>query len=338
MDSVLKLILPLTEKIYFDMVVFLPKLLSRSRYNRPSVFQRVIQHRLACFYSSTKKRDPYEVLGVPKSASTAAIKKAYLTLVKQFHPDTNKDPTAKDKFVEVQAAYDILSDDQKRASFDANGHQEDDGSHHPDPADIFKSFFGAGRSGRSGSGSAFDPFADLFGHHAFDGASPKSGKRISEDIQMRITLTFLEAALGCVKPITLSRWEQCRTCSGSGLTPGTTMAKCKGCGGRGSKVFSRGGMVIEVPCNTCDGTGSHNPNPCKTCSGEGIHKSLSQTPIEVRIPAGVDSSTQLVMEGMGNSIGGSQHGNLLLNFKVRFNAYGIFSCIGSRKPHFQARG
>ncbi|KGG50191.1 hypothetical protein DI09_80p90 [Mitosporidium daphniae] len=276
----------------------------------------MLRHRSCNFYSSAKKKDPYDVLGIPKSASAAAIKKAYLGLVKQFHPDTNKDPAAKEKFVEVQTAYDILSDDQKRASFDANGYQENEDSQHPDPADIFKSFFGAGRSSRPGSGSAFDPFADLFGTHAFRGTS-RGGKRISEDIQMRITLTFLEAALGCVKPITLSRWEQCGTCSGSGITPGTTMATCKGCGGRGAKVFSRGGMVIEVPCDTCDGTGSHNPNPCKKCSGDGIHRSASPTPIEVRIPAGVDSSTQLVMEGMGNSMGtGSRAGNLLLQFKV----------------------
>lgn len=268
-------------------------------------------------FSTSKRRDPYEVLGISKGSSSSAIKKAYLGLVKQFHPDTNKDPLAKDKFVEVQSAYDILSDDQKRASFDANGFEEDSSSSnyssHPDPTDIFKAFFGGG-AGRGGARNPFDPFSDLFGHKSAAGKS----RRIPNDIQMRISLSFLEAALGCTKSINVLRFESCGSCSGSGLTPGTSMAKCKGCGGKGSKVFSRGGMIIEVPCDTCDGSGSTNPNPCRKCAGEGIYKSTSPTPLEIHIPAGIDNSTQLVMEGMGNSLGdGSSHkGNLILQFKV----------------------
>lgn len=270
--------------------------------------------------SYSTKRDPYEILDVDKKASASAIKRAYFELAKKYHPDTNKDPKAKDKFVEIQDAYDLLSDEGKKASYDQYGYNENSSAHYDDgasfhgrsgpidPADIFKAFFGSSR----GSNSGFDPFGGSMFSGSF-GRRSGGDSPISLDIITKISLTFMEAVQGTIRTINVSRLTQCDTCSGSGVSPGKRLSKCKGCDGKGSKIFSRGGMIIEVPCDTCSGEGTLNMDPCKACSGKGATKKPSV--VEVKVPSGVDEASQLVMKGAGHSIH-SRTGNLCIQFKV----------------------
>jgi molecular chaperone DnaJ len=258
------------------------------------------------------KRDYYEVLGVAKGASADDVKKAYRKLALKHHPDRNPgDKKAEEAFKEVAEAYEVLSDDQKRAKYDQFGHaavsgatfqgQPGAGGYH-DPFDIFEQVFG----GRGGS-----IFDELFG------AGGRGGARRGSHLRVDVTLTFAEMAKGCRKTIALRRHESCATCSGSGAKPGTGRRACPTCGGVGQvRQVAFGFMQVQQTCPTCRGEGSRVETPCGTCRGSG--QELKKRDIDVAIPAGIDDGTQMRLsnEGEGGPLGGPP-GDLFIVVRVK---------------------
>ncbi|HAQ07045.1 MAG TPA: molecular chaperone DnaJ [Bacillus bacterium] len=256
------------------------------------------------------KRDYYEVLGVSKSATKDELKKAYRKLSKQFHPDINKDPGADEKFKEVKEAYEVLSDDQKRAQYDQFGHVDpnqgfgggDFGGGFGGFEDIFNSFFGGG------GGRRRDPNA------------PRQGA----DLQYTMTLKFEEAVFGKETDIEIPREETCGTCSGTGAKPGTKVDTCKHCHGSGQLNVEQntpfGRIVNRRVCHYCSGTGKEIKEKCNTCSGTG--KVTRRNKIHVKIPAGVDDGQQLRVAGKGEAgINGGPAGDLYIVFHIRSHEF-----------------
>ncbi|WP_423407449.1 molecular chaperone DnaJ [Heyndrickxia sp. MSNUG] len=258
------------------------------------------------------KRDYYEVLGVSKSATKDELKKAYRKLSKQFHPDINKEPGADEKFKEVKEAYEVLSDDQKRAQYDQFGHVDpnqgfgggDFGGGFGGFEDIFNSFFGGG----GGGGRRRDPNA------------PRQGA----DLQYTMTLKFEEAVFGKETDIEIPREETCDTCDGSGAKPGTKVDTCKHCHGSGQLNVEQntpfGRIVNRRVCHYCNGTGKEIKEKCATCSGTG--KVTRRNKIHVKIPAGVDDGQQLRVAGKGEAgINGGPSGDLYIVFHIRSHEF-----------------
>lgn len=254
------------------------------------------------------KRDYYEVLGVSNSATKDEIKKAYRRLSKKFHPDINKEPGADEKFKEAKEAYEVLSDDQKRAQYDQFGHVDpnqgfgggaDFGGGFGGFEDIFNSFFGGG-----GGGRRRDPNA------------PRQGA----DLQYTMTLKFDEAVFGKEADIEIPREETCDTCDGTGAKPGTKVETCTHCHGSGQISVEQntpfGRIVNRRVCHYCNGTGKEIKEKCTTCSGTG--KVTRRNKIHVKIPAGVDDGQQLRVAGKGEAgINGGPSGDLYIVFHIR---------------------
>ena len=266
-----------------------------------------------------QKRDYYEVLGVSKGASDDEIKKAYRKLAKKYHPDMNPgDKEAEAKFKEVNEAYSILSDSDKRARYDQFGHAGVDpnfGAGGPgggfggfdmgdiDLGDIFGSFFGGGFGGFGGSSSA-----------------RRNGPQKGESLRASLTISFEEAAFGCEKEINLTRTEQCEACHGSGTEPGTTAETCPDCRGTGVvRVQQRtGGFAFSstAPCSRCRGTGKIIHTPCKACGGSGSVKKSKR--VTVSIPAGIDDGQAISLRGQGNAgKNGGPAGDLIVAVHVK---------------------
>lgn len=257
------------------------------------------------------KRDYYEVLGVAKDASKDEIKKAYRKLSKKYHPDINKAPDAAEKFKEIQEAYEVLSDDQKRAQYDQFGHAG------PNQG------FGGGNGFGGFSSSDFDSFGfeDIFstffgGGRRNDPNAPRQGA----DLQYTMTLEFEEAVFGKETDIRIPREETCDTCHGTGAKPGTHPKECPHCHGTGqlnteqSTPFGR--LVNRRVCHYCGGTGKIITDKCKTCGGTG--KVKKRRKIHVKIPAGIDDGQQLRVAGQGEpGINGGPAGDLYIIFHVR---------------------
>ncbi|KAI5866768.1 hypothetical protein GGS23DRAFT_603001 [Durotheca rogersii] len=271
-------------------------------------------------------KDPYRALGVDKSASTAEIKKAYYGLAKKFHPDTNKDPTAKDKFGEIQFAYEILSDPQKREQYDRFGAAAFDANGQPAEGNPFTGGAGnpfEGFTGEGGFGANIN-FDDLFSAFTGGRAGPfgggRSGKNpfarevaVGENIEIQTNISFMEAARGATKTIEIHPLVQCTSCSGSGLRPGTKRVECRDCNGTGTQVhFMSGGFQMASTCGACGGTGQVTPrgSDCRTCGGNGV-KREDQT-ITVDIPAGIEDGMRLRVDGEGDApvTGGHTDGNV----------------------------
>ena len=266
-----------------------------------------------------QKRDYYEVLGVSKGASEDEIKKAYRKLAKKYHPDMNPgDKEAEAKFKEVNEAYSILSDSEKRARYDQFGHAGVDpnyGAGGPgggfggfdmgdiDLGDIFGSFFGGGFGGFGGSTS-----------------SRRNGPQKGESLRASLTISFEEAAFGCEKEINLNRTEECEACHGSGAEPGTTAETCPDCRGTGVvRVQQRtGGFAFSstAPCSRCRGTGKIIHTPCKACGGSGSVKKTKR--VTVSIPAGIDDGQAISLRGQGNAgKNGGPAGDLIVAVHVK---------------------
>ncbi|MBS6347744.1 MAG: molecular chaperone DnaJ [Oscillospiraceae bacterium] len=266
-----------------------------------------------------QKRDYYEVLGVSKGASDDEIKKAYRKLAKKYHPDMNPgDKEAEAKFKEVNEAYSILSDSEKRARYDQFGHAGVDpnyGAGGPgggfggfdmgdiDLGDIFGSFFGGGFGGFGGSTS-----------------SRRNGPQKGESLRASLTISFEEAAFGCEKEINLNRTEECEACHGSGAEPGTTAETCPDCRGTGVvRVQQRtGGFAFSstAPCSRCRGTGKIIHTPCKACGGSGSVKKTKR--VTVSIPAGIDDGQAISLRGQGNAgKNGGPAGDLIVAVHVK---------------------
>ena len=261
------------------------------------------------------KRDYYEVLGLSKGATDDEIKKAYRRLAKQYHPDMNPgDKVAENKFKEVNEAYDVLGDPDKKAKYDQYGHAAFDPS----------SGFGGGGFG---GGFGFDGFdiSDIFSNIFGGGSSRRqNGPVRGEDIRYRLTLSFEEAVFGCKKEISYQRVQKCPECSGSGAAKGTSAKTCPDCQGRGQvKVQQRtpfGVMQSTTTCSKCRGTGKIIETPCKNCRGSGFVKASKK--LEVSIPAGIDDGQGVVLRGEGcDGRNGGTAGDLVITVNVRPHAF-----------------
>lgn len=262
------------------------------------------------------KRDYYEVLGVDKSADDATIKKAYRQMAKKYHPDLNPgDKTAEAKFKEVNEAYEVLSDSEKKARYDQFGHAGVDpnfgGGGNPygggfggfdgfDVGDIFSSIFGGG----FGGGRRADPNA------------PQRGA----DISASVMLSFEEAAKGCTKSVKIAHAEKCPDCGGSGAAPGTNVSTCGECHGSGFVTQIQrtafGQMQSQRPCPKCGGKGKVIPTPCSKCGGRGRVRVSAEN--KINIPAGIDDGQVLNVRGMGDcGVNGGASGDLRLEVSVR---------------------
>ncbi len=262
------------------------------------------------------KRDYYEVLGIDRSAGEDQIKKAYRSLAKKYHPDMNPgDAEAEKKFKEVNEAYDVLSDADKKAKYDQYGHAAFDQS----------SGFGGGGFGGFGGFGDFGDLGDIFGSifgDAFGGGSSRrqNGPVKGESISARVTLTFEEAAFGCKKDVSYQRIQKCSDCSGSGAAAGTQPKTCPTCGGSGQvRVQQRtplGVMQTTRACDGCRGTGKIIEKPCSACKGNGYVRASKK--LEVSIPAGIDDGQRIVIRGQGSDgRNGGPAGDLIIYASVR---------------------
>lgn len=232
------------------------------------------------------KRDHYEVLGVGKSASKDDIKKAYRKLASKHHPDKNPgDDKAKERFQEIQSAYDTLSDDQKKAHYDQFGHE------------------GPQQHGR-------DPFSHFHQHFHQNFNQPEVG----DTLLARTEITLQEAALGTKKEVCYARADKCNTCDGTGAKPGTDIDTCGTCNGSGIVSVRQGPMVMQMTCPHCQGQGKTIKDPCSDCHGQGVTR-INET-VEITIPAGIDHGQQLRVANKG-SYGPGGYGHLVVQVIVK---------------------
>jgi molecular chaperone DnaJ len=254
------------------------------------------------------KRDYYEILGVGKDASKDEMKKAYRKLSKKYHPDINKEADADEKFKEISEAYEVLSDEQKRAQYDRFGH-----------TDPNQGFGGGADFGGGGFGGFEDIFNTFFGGGGGRRRDPNAPRQ-GADLQYTMSLTFEEAVFGKDTEIEIPREEECDTCHGSGAKPGTKVNTCSHCNGSGQLNVEQntpfGRIVNKRVCHYCNGTGKQIKEKCSTCGGAG--KVQKRRKISVKIPAGIDDGQQLRVTGQGEpGINGGPAGDLYVVFHVR---------------------
>lgn len=258
------------------------------------------------------KRDYYEVIGVQKGASDDEIKKAYRKMAKKYHPDLHPgDKEAEAKFKEVNEAYEVLSDKQKRARYDQFGHAGVDpnygaGGGNPfgedfDIGDIFSSFFGGGFGG---------------GRRRKDPNAPRRGS----DVETVLNISFEEAAKGCKKEVSYQNISTCKDCNGSGAQKGTSVKNCPACGGRGQVTVTQrspfGVIQTARTCDRCNGSGKVIEHPCRTCSGTG--KTRQNKKVEIDVPAGIADDQVLKVSAHGNAgSNGGPSGDLHVYISVR---------------------
>ncbi len=253
------------------------------------------------------RRDYYEILGVSRNATQDEIKRAYRQLARKYHPDVSTEPDAEARFKEINEAYQVLSDPEKRAAYDRFGHAGAPGVGFDfgfrDPFEIFEEVFGVDFGFRTGR---------------------RRGPRRGADLRYDLRLRFEEAVFGCQKEIEITRMETCPECRGSGAAPGTTPVRCATCGGTGQvrqvqrTIF--GSFVNVITCPACGGAGEVVATPCSRCAGQGrVHVARTLT---VNIPAGVDTGTQVRLAGEGEpGERGGPPGNLYVVLEVEPHPY-----------------
>ncbi|HEY3301740.1 MAG TPA: molecular chaperone DnaJ [Methylophilaceae bacterium] len=265
---------------------------------------------------AASKKDFYEVLGVNRDASDEEIKKSYRKLAMKYHPDRNPDnPKSEEQFKEAKEAYEILSDEQKRAAYDQYGHAGVDPS------------MGAGGAGGFGAGGFSDAFGDIFGD-IFGGArggGQRSNVYRGADLRYNMEISLEDAARGTETKIRIPVMSECETCHGSGARPGTSPVTCTTCGGHGQVRMQQGFFSVQQTCPKCHGTGKMVKDPCPTCTGGGRvkqHKTLS-----VKIPAGVDEGDRIRLSGEGEAgVNGGPPGDLYV--VVHLKAHSVFQREG----------
>ncbi|KAL6493885.1 Chaperone protein dnaJ gfa2, mitochondrial [Orobanche gracilis] len=247
--------------------------------------------------------DFYDVLGVNKNATASEIKKAYYGLAKRLHPDTNKDdPEAERKFQEVQKAYEVLKDEEKRQQYDQCGHE---------------AFERASRGEGPGShpfGADFNPFQDIFRNaDIFNMFNRDMG---GEDVKVSVELSFMEAVQGCTRTLTILTDLACDTCGGTGVPPGTRPETCKRCRGSGIIVSQNGPFTLQSTCPNCGGAGKIVSSFCKSCKGKRVMRGPKT--VKLNVMAGVDNNETIKIPGSGGADpDGSQPGDLYVLIKVR---------------------
>ncbi|MFO8035858.1 MAG: molecular chaperone DnaJ [Anaerolineales bacterium] len=261
-----------------------------------------------------EKRDYYEVLGISRNASEDDIRNAFRRLARKYHPDVNDSPDAEERFKEINEAYGVLSDEEKRAAYDRFGHQG-------------VKVANGGVDWSANFSDFEDILGDLFGLGGFGGRARsrwRTAPRRGADLQYRVTLDFDEAVFGVEKEIEITRDEVCSTCGGSGAKPGTSPQTCPQCGGRGEIRQTRqtllGSMVQVTTCPTCNGEGKTIETPCPTCHGTGTERKTRKK--KVTIPAGVDDGTRIRLSGEGQpGENNGPPGDLYILIRVRPHKY-----------------
>jgi molecular chaperone DnaJ len=237
------------------------------------------------------KRDYYDVLGVSRDASDEEIKRAFRRLAQRHHPDVDTNSGAEERFKELNEAYRVLSDRQRRTAYDMFGHAGVDG---------------AATGGFEGFGGGFGPFGDIF--DAFFGGAPAGSRRRTRvvagaDLRYDLTIDFAEAVFGVTKEISFSTLVHCRTCEGTGGEPGTEPERCPDCGGTGERrrvaQTILGQMVNIVACPRCNGEGRVISSPCHACHGDG--RIEEERKLQVTVPAGIDDGQRIALEGQGEA-------------------------------------
>ena len=262
------------------------------------------------------KRDYYEVLGVEKNASDAEIKKAYRKLAMKYHPDQNPgDKSAEEKFKEVNEAYEVLSDADKKARYDQYGFAGVDPNFNPNAGNPFGGFGGGG----FGFGDLGDIFGDFFGGGASSSAR-RNGPSKGQNVVAEIEISFEDAAFGCEREITFGRIEPCATCHGTGCKDGAQPETCAYCHGTGTVRTQQNfmGMTMQSnqPCPKCGGQGKIIKDACSTCRGKG--KVRRNKTIRVKVPAGIDNGQSFRVRDEGNvGSNGGPNGDLLVTVRVR---------------------
>lgn len=269
------------------------------------------------------KRDYYEVLGVSKTASAQEIKKAYRKLSKQYHPDINKDPGADEKFKELTEAYEVLSDDNKKAQYDQFGHAA----------------FGQGTGGFGGSGGFsgfggfdgfggdFDDLGDIFSSFFGGGSSRRrnpNAPRQGEDLLHRVHITFQESVFGTKKTIKLRKDEKCNHCNGTGAKDPSSVSTCTRCHGSGQEAVVQdtpfGRIQTQRTCSDCNGTGKIIKDKCSHCFGKGYNN--QEVTYEVEIPAGISDGQRVRLPQKGGAgINGGPAGDLFIEVSVSEDKY-----------------
>ena len=274
---------------------------------------------------ASEKRDYYESLGLQKGAGEDEIKKAYRKLAKEYHPDLHPgDKAAEEKFKEIGEAYEVLSDPDKRARYDQFGHAAFDPN---------AGYGGGGYSGGFGDmGDLGDILGSIFGGgFGFGGsARQRSGPRRGDDLRVRLSISFEEAAFGCKKDINVTRIENCDDCIGTGCAKGTKPEPCPECNGTGTVAQQQrtpfGVMQTQTTCRKCGGAGKFILNPCQRCNGKG--KVRRQRTISVNIPAGIDDGQTVSLRGQGHAgMNDGPSGDLLITLAVK--AHPLFERDGS---------
>lgn len=249
------------------------------------------------------KKDYYEILGVPRNATETEIKRAYRKLALQYHPDrTNGDKTSEEKFKEINEAYSVLSNPDKRAQYDMYGHNfEKIGTSHDDlfGGSIFEDLIG-------------DMFGDFFGGRR----STRSRRYRGKDIEVELELEFEEAVKGVDKELNVKRVVKCEKCDGTGAKPGTKPITCRTCHGTGEIRYRQGFLTVTKICHVCNGTGYEILEKCKECNGTG--RTLKEEAIKIHVPPGVDTDNVLRIQGKGGEgYNGGQPGDLHVVIKVK---------------------
>lgn len=262
------------------------------------------------------KRDYYEVLGLQKGASAEDIKKAYRKAAMKYHPDRNPgNKEAEEKFKEVGEAYEVLSDEEKRARYDQYGFAGVDPNYAGGAG--FNGFDGFG--GFGGFGDLGDIFGDLFGGGGSRRSGGQNSARRGENLMSRLELTFEEAAFGCDKEVSIPRIENCAACNGTGSADGNveTCPKCRGTGQeRVIQNFMGMQMQSTAPCSQCGGRGKIIKTPCVTCKGKGKVRRTNR--VVVKVPAGVNDGQSVRVRGEGNvGTGGAPNGDLLVEVHIK---------------------
>ncbi|CAI2369141.1 unnamed protein product [Moneuplotes crassus] len=290
-------------------------------------------------------KDYYKILGVPKNASQADIKKKYFQGAKKLHPDVNKASNSQEKFAEFNEAYETLSDENKRRIYDQTGMTGDEqnqagaggpfgggfpGGFGGDAGGFWEQFTG-GAHGRQGGmpgggmpggmpGGGFEDifgnFEDLFG---MGGRGKSQGPIKGQDVVINISIDFMEAVEGVNKSVRYQKIDNCSRCNGTGAQPGTAETNCSTCGGSGFQTIRQGSMIFQTHCGSCGGAGKVIKNPCLNCQGQGVVQTSSTETI--KIPKGVSTGVNLRMSGKGNKGPQGPAGDLMIKITVKDHPY-----------------
>ena len=272
---------------------------------------------------SKKQQNYYNILGVPKTATQADVKKAYAKLAREFHPDKNSAVDAKHKFSEINDAYATLNDEKKRNIYNQTGMTGDEQKQYtqqgsqPEEGVDFSDFFNYQSQGANPYENIFKDFEDVFGGESFKASKrPQKGA----DIQVSIEIDFMEAVQGITKEVSYRAKDVCGTCKGSKCKPGTSPTKCSTCTGKGTINYRQGPMQIQMGCSTCKTSGTVIRNPCQNCKGSGVSQTVLRERVD--IPKGINSNQVLRVSTKGNAgENGGSKGDLLIKVIVKPDMY-----------------